>query len=170
MTAVWPSFVGTPRGDEARCAWEVEPGLRLEERRALIVLAGGIPSVDDTVLGKPRSQEGKTGLVGCFWSGLHGKAAKGINLVTLFYGEAGGRRASVNFRVVDKPGGKTKSEGEDVDLPASGRALYLRHFGWVGVFRTFDQNNGLHLFPRCGRHHAGDSLHLGLFNGGSLPP
>ena len=30
---------------------------------------------------------------------LHGKAVKGINLVTLFYGEAGGLRVPVNFRV-----------------------------------------------------------------------
>ena len=45
-----------------------------------------------------------------FWSGLHGKAVKGINPVTLFYGEAGGRRVPVNFRVVDKAEGKTKNE------------------------------------------------------------
>ena len=41
--------------------------------------------------------------------GWHGKAAKGINLVTLFYGEIGGMRVPVNFRVVDKAEGKTRN-------------------------------------------------------------
>ena len=36
---------------------------------------------------------------------------------------------------------------EDVDLPASGQTMYLRHFGWVSGFRTVDQNNGV-------RHYA----------------
>jgi hypothetical protein len=172
-----------------------------EEMRPLIVLEEGILSVDDTVLDKPHSQEGKTELVGCFWSGLHGKALKGINLVTLFCGEAGGLRVPVNFRVVDKREGKTKNElfremvsevlgwglapaivtadswysgvenlrflrdqglsfmialeknrtvseqpgeharVESVDLPEIGKAMYLRHFGWVSVFRTVAKNN-----------------------------
>jgi hypothetical protein len=30
--------------------------------------------VDDTVLDKPYSQQGKTELVGYFWSGKHGRA------------------------------------------------------------------------------------------------
>ena len=81
-----------------------------EEMRPLIVWEGGVLSVDDTVLDKPHSQEGKTDLVGYFWRGLHGKAVKGINLVTLFYGEMGGMRVPVNFRVVDKAEGKTKNE------------------------------------------------------------
>ena len=67
-------------------------------------------SLDDTVLDKPCSQEGKTALVGYFWSGLHGKAVKGINLVTLFYGEVGGMRVPVNFWIVDKAEGKTKTD------------------------------------------------------------
>ena len=172
-----------------------------EEMRPFIVLEGGTLSVDDTVLDKPYSQEGKTELVGYFWSGLHGKAVKGINLVTLFYGEVGGMRVPVNFRVVDKAEGKTKHDlfremvsevlgwglapalvtagswysgvenlrflrdqglsfmialeknrrvseqrGEHVrvenaDLPESGQAMYLRHFGWVSVFRTVDKHN-----------------------------
>lgn len=78
--------------------------------RPLIVLQEGILSVDDTVLDKPHSHEGKTELVGYFWSGLHGKAVKGINLVTLFYGEMGGLRVPVNFRVVDKAAGKIKND------------------------------------------------------------
>ena len=81
-----------------------------EEMRPLIVLEEGVLSVDDTVLDKPHSQEGKTALVGCFWSGLHGRAVKGINLVTLFYGEADGLRVPVNFRIVDKAEGKTKND------------------------------------------------------------
>jgi hypothetical protein len=36
---------------------------------------------------------------------------------------------------------------EKVDLPESGRAMYLRHFGWVSVFRTVDKNNDV-------RHYA----------------
>lgn len=39
-----------------------------EEARPLTALAGGTLSVDDTVLEKPSSQEGKVGLVGYFWS------------------------------------------------------------------------------------------------------
>ena len=44
------------------------------------------------------------------WSGLHGKAVKGVNLVTLFYGEVGGLRVPVNFRVEGKAEGKTKND------------------------------------------------------------
>ena len=178
-----------------------------EEMRPFIVLAEGILSVDDTVLDKPHSQEGKTDLVGYFWSGLHGKAVKGVNLVTLFYGEIGGMRVPVNYRVVDKAEGKTKNDlfremvsevlgwglapamvtadswysgvenlrflrdqglsfmialeknrlvseqrgehvrVESVGLPETGQAMYLRHFGWVSVFRTVDKNNDV-------RHYA----------------
>ena len=179
---------------------EFGPGDLFEEMRPLIVLEGGALSVDDTVLDKPHSQEGKTELVGYFWSGLHGRAVKGVNLVTLFYGEIGGMRVPVNFRVVDKAEGKTKNDlfqemvsevlgwglapaivtadswysgvenlrflrdqglsfmialeknrtvsehqgehvrVENVALPESGKAMYLRHFGWVSVFRTVDKN------------------------------
>jgi hypothetical protein len=88
---------------------EFSPRDLFEEVRPLLELEGGILSVDDTALDKPYSQEGKTDLVGCFWSGRHGKAVKGINLVTLFYADAGGVRAPVNFRAVDKKEGKTKN-------------------------------------------------------------
>lgn len=186
---------------------EFTPKDLFEEVRGQIGLAGGVLSVDDTVLDKPHSQEGKTELVGYFWSGLHGKAVKGINLVTLFYTDAKGVRVPVSFRVIDKAEGQTKNtlfremveevlawglapvmvsadswfsgvenlrflrdqglgfavaleknrlvsarRGEEVavasvDLPASGQVLYLRRFGWVSVFRTGDENNGV-------RHHA----------------
>jgi hypothetical protein len=56
-----------------------------EEARPLLELEGGLLSVDDTVLDKPYRQEGKTELVGYFWSGKHGRAVKGICLVTLLY-------------------------------------------------------------------------------------
>src|SRR5436305_10620920 len=48
-----------------------------EEARALLDLEDGLLSVDDTVLDKPYSQEGKTELVGYFWSGKHGRVVKG---------------------------------------------------------------------------------------------
>jgi hypothetical protein len=89
---------------------EFSPRDLFEEVRPLIDLEGGILSVDDTVLDKPYSQEGKTDLVGYFWSGLHGKAVKGINLVTLFYADGQGVRVPVNFRAVDKAQGKTKND------------------------------------------------------------
>lgn len=81
-----------------------------EETRAHIDLEGGILSVDDTVLDKPHSQEGKTDLVGYFWSGLHGRVVKGINLVTLFYADTRGVRVPVSFRVVDKAQRKSKND------------------------------------------------------------
>ena len=37
--------------------------------------------------------------------------------------------------------------GREVDLPESGKVVYLRHFGWVSVFRTVDKNNDV-------RHYA----------------
>lgn len=89
---------------------EFSPRDLFEEARSLIALEGGILSVDDTVLDKPYSQEGKTELVGYFWSGLHGKAVKGINLVTLFHADEKGVRVPVNFRAVDKAEGKTKND------------------------------------------------------------
>jgi hypothetical protein len=96
---------------------EFSPRDLFEEARPLIELEGGILSVDDTVLDKPYSQEGKTDLVGYFYSGLHGKAVKGVNLVTLFYADSQGARLPVNFRVVDKKEGKTKNDlfGEMVE-------------------------------------------------------
>ena len=186
---------------------EFSPRDLFEEARGLITLEGGLLSVDDTVLDKPYSQEGKTELVGYFYSGLHGKAVKGINLVTLFYADVSGVRVPVNFRVIDKREGKTKNElfremveevlgwglvpamvsadswfsgvenlkflrdrglsfvialeknrtvseqpgkhvrVESVDLPESGKAMYLRHFGYVSVFRTVDKDNDV-------RHYA----------------
>jgi hypothetical protein len=90
-----------------------------EEARPLLELAGGSLSVDDTVLDKPYSQEGKTELVGYFWSGKHGRVVKGVCLVTLWYTDPQGACLPVDFRLVDKAEGKTKNErfremGEEV--------------------------------------------------------
>jgi hypothetical protein len=81
-----------------------------EEARPLIDLEGGILSVDDSVLDKPYSQEGKTELVGYFWSGKHGRAVKGVCLVTLLYTDGKGVCLPVNFRLVDKAEAKTKND------------------------------------------------------------
>jgi hypothetical protein len=87
-----------------------EPRDLFEQVRSQISLEGGTLSVDDTVLDKPYSQEGKTDLVGYFWSGKHGRAVKGINLVTLLYSDGRGVRVPVNWRAVDKAEKKTKNE------------------------------------------------------------
>ena len=81
-----------------------------EEARPLLDLEGGTLSVDGTGLDKPYSQEGKTELVGYFWSGKHGRAVKGVCLVTLLYTDPKGVCLPVDFRLVDKAEGKTKNE------------------------------------------------------------
>jgi hypothetical protein len=81
-----------------------------EEADGRLDLEGGLLSVDDTVLDKPYSQEGKTELVGYFWSGKHGRVVKGVCLVTLLYTDPNGVCLPVNFRLVDKAEGKTKNE------------------------------------------------------------
>ena len=57
--------------------WE-EFGLRdlFEEVRGQIDLAGGILSLDDTVLDKPHSQEGRTDLVGTSGAACMAKASR----------------------------------------------------------------------------------------------
>ena len=73
-------------------------------------LAGGTLSVDDSVLEKPYSQEGKVDLVGSFWSSKAGGAVKGLCLVTRLHTDVRGFSCPVNFRLVDKAQGKTKNE------------------------------------------------------------
>src|SRR5215210_8022792 len=89
---------------------EFTPKDLFEEVRCLMFLEGGTLSVDDTILDKPHAQEGKTDLVGYFWSGRHGRAVLGVCLVTLFHTDVKGFRAPVNFRVVDKAEARTKNE------------------------------------------------------------
>jgi hypothetical protein len=100
-----------------------------EEACPLLDLEGGTLSVDDTVLDKPYSQEGKTELVGYFWSGKHGRAVKGLCLVTLLYTDRKGVGLPVNFRVVDKAEGKTKNELFGGDGPRSARLGFAARFG-----------------------------------------
>jgi hypothetical protein len=102
-----------------------------EEARPLLDLEGGTLSVDDTVLDKPYSQENKTELVGYFWSGKHGRAVKGLCLVTLLYTDPKGVRLPVNFRLVDKAEGKTKNE-RPLPFPCAcaGRAPNMRAGFW----------------------------------------
>jgi hypothetical protein len=83
-----------------------------EEARPLMDLEGGTLSVDDTVLDKPYSQEGKTELVGYFWSGKHGRAVKGVCLVTLLYTDPKGVCLPVDFRLVDKAEAEAKTKNE----------------------------------------------------------
>jgi hypothetical protein len=95
---------------------EFSPKDLFEEVRAQIVLAGGTLSVDDTVLDKPYAQEGKTDLVGYFWSGLHGRAVKGVCLVSLFYTDVKG------VRLLSQLPGRGQSRGQDQErtLPRDG--------------------------------------------------
>lgn len=73
-----------------------------------LCLVGGTLSVDDSELDKPYSHHVK--LVSHFWSGKHHRAAKGINLVTLYYTDTNGRHMPVNYRICDKSEGKTKND------------------------------------------------------------
>ena len=50
-----------------------------------------------------------------------------------------------NRLVSERPGEHRRVE--DVGLPVSGQAMYLRHFGRVSVFRTVDKNSDV-------RHYA----------------
>ena len=89
---------------------EFSPRDLFEEARPLMQMAGGTLSVDDSVLEKPYSKEGKVDLVGYFWSSKAGHAVKGLCLVTLLHTDAKGFSCPVNFRLVDKAQGKTKNE------------------------------------------------------------
>src|SRR5437588_470567 len=49
-------------------------------------------------------------ILGYFWGGKHGRAVKGVCLVTRLYTDGQGVCLPVNFRLVDKAEGKTKNE------------------------------------------------------------
>lgn len=51
-----------------------------------------------------------TELVGYFWSGLHHKVIKGINLITLYYTDLEGKSVPINYRIYNKQEGKTKND------------------------------------------------------------
>ena len=76
--------------------------------KEVIELQGGVLSIDDTVIDKPYSNPDATELVDYFWSGLHHKSVKGINLIVLVYTDPKGLSMAVNFRVYRHSDGKTK--------------------------------------------------------------
>lgn len=81
-----------------------------DEVKEKVNLVGGILSIDDSVLDKPYRDISKSAFVGYFWSGKHKKPVKGINLITLYYTDLSGHSYPVNYRIYDKPQGKTKNE------------------------------------------------------------
>ena len=81
-----------------------------ERARAALQLQGGVLSVDDTVIDKPYSDPDATELVGYFWSGLHHKTVKGINLIALVYTDPTGLSMAVNFRLYRHSDDKTKND------------------------------------------------------------
>jgi hypothetical protein len=121
---------------------------------------------------KPCSQEGKTDLVGYFYSGLHGKALKGINLVTLFYADSQGVRVPVNFRAVDKNEGKTKNDlfremVEEV-LAWGLRPAIVTADSWHSGVETpqVPQEQGTAFLNRTGEEPDGQRASRGAFAGG----
>jgi hypothetical protein len=81
-----------------------------DEESDRVELAGGIISVDDSVLDKPYMNSNKASLVDYFWSGKHKRPVKGINLITLFYTDINGVSVPVNYRIYDKSSSKTKND------------------------------------------------------------
>jgi hypothetical protein len=81
-----------------------------ERIKAALSLWGGVLSVDDTVIDKPYSNPAATELVGFFWSGLHHRSVKGINLIMLNYTDPNGVSLPVNWRVYRKRDNKTKND------------------------------------------------------------
>lgn len=75
-----------------------------------INLIGGTLSGDDTVIDKPYSDPALTELIGYFWSGLHHRPVKGINLITLYYTDSEGKSVPVNYRIYNKQEGKSKND------------------------------------------------------------
>lgn len=81
-----------------------------EEVKGELILAGGVASVDDSVIDKPYRTIGKSAFVGYFYSGKHKRTVKGINLITLYYTDIAGNSYPINFRLYDKQAGKTKND------------------------------------------------------------
>lgn len=81
-----------------------------ERVKEALELEGGVLSVDDTVIDKPYSDPDASELVGFFWSGLHHKSVKGINLIVLNYTDPKGVSMVVNFRVYGHSEQKTKND------------------------------------------------------------
>ncbi len=81
-----------------------------DRAKEALVLEGGVLSVDDTVIDKPYSDPDAAELIGFFWSGLHHKSVKGINLIVLNYTDPHGVSVVVNFRVYRHSEQKTKND------------------------------------------------------------
>jgi len=64
-------------------------------------------SGDDTVIAKPYSDPNLE-LIGYFWSGLHHRPIKGINLITLYTPTQKGI-STVNYRIYNKQGARPKT-------------------------------------------------------------
>lgn len=78
--------------------------------KGALQLTGGVLSVDDTVIDKPYSDPAASELVGFFWSGLHHKSVKGINLIVLNYTDTNGVSLPVNWRVYRHRDNQTKND------------------------------------------------------------
>ena len=87
-----------------------EPKDLFNELKPHIELIGGTLSGDDTVIEKPYSDPNLTEFIGYFWSGNQHRPVKGINLITLYYTESNGNSVPVNYRIYNKPEGKTKND------------------------------------------------------------
>ncbi len=78
--------------------------------QAALKLSGGVLSVDDTVIDKPYSNPEAAELIDFFWSGLHHKSVKGINLIVLNYTDTAGTSLPVNWRLYRKKDNKTRND------------------------------------------------------------
>lgn len=87
-----------------------EPKDLFEEEAPRIEFAGGILSVDDSILDKPYMDAKTASLIGNFWSGKHKRIVKGLSLITLFYTDIHGVSVPVNYRIYDKAIKKTKND------------------------------------------------------------
>jgi hypothetical protein len=81
-----------------------------DRSKGALQLSGGVLSVDDTVIDKPYSNPDATELIGFFWSGLHHKSVKGINVIVLNYTDPDEVSLPVNWRVYRKRDNKTKND------------------------------------------------------------
>src|SRR3954468_6156135 len=81
-----------------------------DRSKGALQLRGGVLSVDDTVIDKPYSNPDTTEPIGFFWSGLHHKSVKGINVIVLNYTDVHGVSLPVNWRVYRKRDNKTKND------------------------------------------------------------
>lgn len=87
-----------------------EPLDLFEEIKPQINLIVGTLSGDDTIIDKPYTDPSLTELIGFFWSGLHHRVVKGIQLITRYYTEPEGKSVAINYRIYNKQDGQTKND------------------------------------------------------------